>query len=442
MESLTQTQLSELMRQHQQWIASGRKIGNNLTLADKDLSGLDFSYAELSGANITRCKLVGCNFQNAKLVSINMTESDFSGADLSFADFTKTDLKYIVLNENTKYEGTIMNGALVDTYVYSELPEFLKKQVERVNINEFAFQFDTAPEILPLASELVDFFLKYIQTVLPSVCIDKKTDSKGKIKFKINTLHESDSELLEEKINSFKAYTKGEKNLADIVENPFMLLYMKSSEKILEMNVDMYKELYDSHKMLLREKIEENYTLRQENKELRDVREKQIQQFLEMPFKMQMQQSSMTEPMYKNQLAAPSPKIAIKLVNNRTKEISVDKIAYCHYRAEEKFKDADEPPKSVHIYLHKETEPYISHENIGTFAERLKMAAPNAHFLKCHKHYILNVAFVDSYGRGNEEKKNSIEVQLKGMGKEHIVLVSQINIPNFKQMLERVSLEA
>jgi uncharacterized protein YjbI with pentapeptide repeats len=64
----------------------------NQRLAERDLSGANFSDANLSGADLSRANLSGADLSGANLKGANLKGADLSGANLSSADLSGADL--------------------------------------------------------------------------------------------------------------------------------------------------------------------------------------------------------------------------------------------------------------------------------------------------------------------------------------------------------------
>jgi len=80
MRTLTQDQLNQLLRLHQD-LWNDLPTGRRLELDNYNLSGLDFSNKELRS-----CRLVGCNLQNCNFIDSNISHSEFMKSDLRNAN--------------------------------------------------------------------------------------------------------------------------------------------------------------------------------------------------------------------------------------------------------------------------------------------------------------------------------------------------------------------
>jgi len=80
MRTLTQDQLNQLLRLHQD-LWNDLPTGRRLELDNYNLSGLDFSNKELRS-----CRLVGCNLQNCNFIDSNISHSEFMRSDLRNAN--------------------------------------------------------------------------------------------------------------------------------------------------------------------------------------------------------------------------------------------------------------------------------------------------------------------------------------------------------------------
>ncbi len=136
---ISESELREILKKHQEWLVSGGKEGERADLSDADLSGADLSYANLRGAKLiganlreakliganlreaklSRAKLIGANLREAKLIGANLREAKLSEANLSGANLSGANLSGAHLS-GAHLRETIFTDAIIDNTNFSK----------------------------------------------------------------------------------------------------------------------------------------------------------------------------------------------------------------------------------------------------------------------------------------------------------------------------------
>lgn len=82
-------------------VSLGYAVLDNVNLSDADMSSIDLSYASLKKADLS----------GAKISDARLGASHLEGADLSNADLRNTDMPYVYIDENTNFEGAMLDNA-------------------------------------------------------------------------------------------------------------------------------------------------------------------------------------------------------------------------------------------------------------------------------------------------------------------------------------------
>ena len=95
--TMTQTEITEIVRLHKLWLLRDEKGKNadlrSANLRSADLHSADLSYADLSSANLRSADLSYADLSSADLSSANLRSADLSYADLSSADLSSANLR-------------------------------------------------------------------------------------------------------------------------------------------------------------------------------------------------------------------------------------------------------------------------------------------------------------------------------------------------------------
>lgn len=107
MATITQRELNERIRQHEEWLKNEAK-GNSPSFAGLDLSGLDLKGANLYHSNFKGSCLRGCNFRcsdlgYSELEGADLTEANLKNANLFRANLKQAVLKDVEVNEYTMF---------------------------------------------------------------------------------------------------------------------------------------------------------------------------------------------------------------------------------------------------------------------------------------------------------------------------------------------------
>ena len=99
---MEQSELKEILDQHQLWIESAGKLGtrailtganlHGAILTDANFSGAYLGGANLYGANLINADLTGANLRYAILYGAILTDANLTGANLYCADLTRANL--------------------------------------------------------------------------------------------------------------------------------------------------------------------------------------------------------------------------------------------------------------------------------------------------------------------------------------------------------------
>jgi hypothetical protein len=83
MKTITETELKNILDQHNLWFAG--KGGKRANLSGADLTGADLRGADLTGANLTGANLIGAYLGGANLTVANLSGANLTGAYLKDA---------------------------------------------------------------------------------------------------------------------------------------------------------------------------------------------------------------------------------------------------------------------------------------------------------------------------------------------------------------------
>ena len=114
---ITEEVLIRVVKEHERWIKTDGKEGNQAKLIGADLKGAslfeaDLSLADLTGADLIEAKLIGANLSGAKLIEANLYKADLSKADLTEADLTGASLFEADLREADLTEADLIGANL------------------------------------------------------------------------------------------------------------------------------------------------------------------------------------------------------------------------------------------------------------------------------------------------------------------------------------------
>ena len=98
MATITQRELNERIRQHEEWLKNEAK-GNSPSFAGLDLSGLDLKGANLYHSNFKGSCLRGCNFRCSDLGYSELEGADLTEANLKNANLFRANLKQAVTKD-------------------------------------------------------------------------------------------------------------------------------------------------------------------------------------------------------------------------------------------------------------------------------------------------------------------------------------------------------
>lgn len=100
------SELSDIIRQHAQWLNSGKKSGKRADLSGAKLDGASLSNIDLSGAIMRGVSLVNADLSASKFVhadfnDANLAGAKFTGSNLLLTDFTGADLQQTDLSQTS-----------------------------------------------------------------------------------------------------------------------------------------------------------------------------------------------------------------------------------------------------------------------------------------------------------------------------------------------------
>ena len=127
--------LEEILDEHSNWLASGRRAGFRANLSRTDLRGVNLEnrnlkWANLSSANLekaslintdltkadlSKAKLIAADLHEAKLQEANLFSSNLERARLSWANLKKADLAYAKLKEANLIKANLKGARLAHT---------------------------------------------------------------------------------------------------------------------------------------------------------------------------------------------------------------------------------------------------------------------------------------------------------------------------------------
>ena len=106
---VTQKELKQIFKSHQQYMQRGSKYGDCADLRGANLQGLDFrgfavtgvgfDNANLSGANLSRLYIIDSSFEGANLSQANFSGSALGGSSLKGANLKGANLSHTLLSD-------------------------------------------------------------------------------------------------------------------------------------------------------------------------------------------------------------------------------------------------------------------------------------------------------------------------------------------------------
>jgi uncharacterized protein YjbI with pentapeptide repeats len=130
MKTITATELKSILDQHQLWIETKGKQGQDANLEGANLwranlqganlrganlGGANLGGANLQGANLTGANLICANLRGANLRGANLTGAKLRGANLTDANLSRTDLKGANLTGANLKDADLRDADLTNT---------------------------------------------------------------------------------------------------------------------------------------------------------------------------------------------------------------------------------------------------------------------------------------------------------------------------------------
>jgi uncharacterized protein YjbI with pentapeptide repeats len=142
--------LQEILREHQQWIKSGKKAGTEANLNKADLHGAILFHANLTDADLRDANLSGAQLFRANLTGAKLIRADLTGAHLGVANLTDADLR------DAKLTDAVVIGAKLDGAIFepSSLPKL--RGMSQGNNLELLTYLDNPAALVQLRKEFED----------------------------------------------------------------------------------------------------------------------------------------------------------------------------------------------------------------------------------------------------------------------------------------------
>ncbi len=245
--------LQEILEKHRVWVESGGKKGEKAKLQHADLQHADLQHADLQHADLNEALLRSTNFQQA-----NLFEADFTGADIDEANFTQANLTSARL-QGVKHarppiwKDAILNGTIVDGYLYQTIPDDLKTKYKDTLIIDNTINGDTPkitrsiefpPEYKQAGISILNYFSEVLKQKYPDQKVKVRIEQEDLKVTMIVETEDGNLEEIEKTLDEYGLVVTGKKSMEEFFEgDPIQAVQLQNELNLAKARIENQQQI-------------------------------------------------------------------------------------------------------------------------------------------------------------------------------------------------------